>query len=152
MIKIQEPSRPWQIIHMDLVAGLPPGSDKIYRSCLVIVDRFRKTPIFLPFHKYDEAMDKALLIWNRVVIWTGILTKIISGRDPKVISVLCTNLHQLFGIKLSFSKAHHPQTDGLAEIMIQNFKDMVIRFCAYGLKLKYCDIFTIVLCTLLPAL
>ncbi|MBW0568330.1 hypothetical protein O181_108045 [Austropuccinia psidii MF-1] len=76
MIKIQEPRRPW-------VTGLPPGGDRSYNACLVIVDRFSKTPIFLPSHKDDTAMDKALLIWNRPVSWTGIFTNIISDRDPK---------------------------------------------------------------------
>ncbi|MBW0517405.1 hypothetical protein O181_057120 [Austropuccinia psidii MF-1] len=28
MIKIQEPSRPWEIVHMDWVTGLPPGGDR----------------------------------------------------------------------------------------------------------------------------
>ncbi|MBW0515031.1 hypothetical protein O181_054746 [Austropuccinia psidii MF-1] len=69
-------------------------------------------------------MDTALLIWNRVVSWTGILTKIISDRDPKFTSALWTSLHQLFGTKLSFSTAYHPQTDGLAERMIQILEDM----------------------------
>ncbi|MBW0588202.1 hypothetical protein O181_127917 [Austropuccinia psidii MF-1] len=83
MIKIQEPSRPWGIVHMDWVTGLPPGGDKSYNACLVIVDRLRKTPIFLPCHKDDTAMDTALLIWNRVVSWTCISTNIINDRDPK---------------------------------------------------------------------
>ncbi|MBW0574216.1 hypothetical protein O181_113931 [Austropuccinia psidii MF-1] len=48
MIKIQEPSRPWEIVHMDWVNGLPPGGDRSHNSCIVIVDRFSKTPIF--FH------------------------------------------------------------------------------------------------------
>ncbi|MBW0549110.1 hypothetical protein O181_088825 [Austropuccinia psidii MF-1] len=46
MIQIQEPSRPWEIVHMDWVAGLPPGCDRSYNACLVIVDRFSKNPIF----------------------------------------------------------------------------------------------------------
>ncbi|MBW0579301.1 hypothetical protein O181_119016, partial [Austropuccinia psidii MF-1] len=124
VIKIQEPSRPWEIVHMDWVTGLPPGGDRSYNACLVIVDRFSKTPIFLPCHKDDTAMDTALLIWNRVVSWTGIFTNIISDRDPKFTSALWTNLHQLFGTKLSFSTAYHPQTDGLAERMIQTLEDM----------------------------
>ncbi|MBW0542321.1 hypothetical protein O181_082036 [Austropuccinia psidii MF-1] len=57
------------------------------------------------------------------------------------------NLH-----KLPFSKAYHPQTDGLAERMIQTLEDMVRIFCAYGLELKYCDGFTHDWCTLLPVL
>ncbi|MBW0581599.1 hypothetical protein O181_121314 [Austropuccinia psidii MF-1] len=152
MMKIQEPSRPWEIIHMDWVTGLPPGGDRSYNACLVIVDRFSKTPIFLPCHKDDTAMDTALLIWNRVVSWTGIITNIISGRDLKSTSALWKNTHQLFGTKLSFSTANHPQTDGLAERMIQTLEDMVRTVCAYGLELKDCDGFTNDCCTLLSEL
>ncbi|MBW0499208.1 hypothetical protein O181_038923, partial [Austropuccinia psidii MF-1] len=63
---------------MDWVTFLPPGGDRSYNSCLVIVDRFSKTPIFLLCHKDDTAMDTA----------------------------------------------YHPQTDGLAERMIQTLEDM----------------------------
>ncbi|MBW0559101.1 hypothetical protein O181_098816 [Austropuccinia psidii MF-1] len=119
MTIIQEPNRPWEIVHMNWVTGPPPGGDRSYNACLVIVQRFSKTPIFLPCHKDDTAMDTAPLIWNRVVPRTGIHTNIISDRDPKFTSALWTNLHQLFGTKLSFSTAYHPKTDGLAEMMIQ---------------------------------
>ncbi|MBW0563329.1 hypothetical protein O181_103044 [Austropuccinia psidii MF-1] len=142
MIRIQEPRRPWEIVHMDWVAGLPPGGDRSYNACLVIVDRFSKTPIFLPCHKDGTAMDTALLIRNRVVSWTGIFTNIISDRDPKFTLELWTNLQQLFGTKLSSSTSYHPQTDGLAERMLQTLEDVVRRFCAYGLELKDCDGFT----------
>ncbi|MBW0511910.1 hypothetical protein O181_051625 [Austropuccinia psidii MF-1] len=84
MIKIQEPRRPWEMFHMDWVTGLPPGGDISYNAFLVIVDRSSKTPIILPCHKYNKSMDTALLIWNRVVSWTGIFTNIISDRDPKL--------------------------------------------------------------------
>ncbi|MBW0549198.1 hypothetical protein O181_088913 [Austropuccinia psidii MF-1] len=88
MIKIHEPSRHWEIVHMDWVTGLPSGGDRSYNAFLVIVDRFSKTPIFLPCHKDDTAMDTALLIWNRVISWTGIFKNIISERDPKFTSEL----------------------------------------------------------------
>ncbi|MBW0519336.1 hypothetical protein O181_059051 [Austropuccinia psidii MF-1] len=137
---------------MDWVTGPPPGGDRSYNAFLVIVDRFSKTPIFLPCPKDDRAMDTALLIWNRVVSCTGIFANIISDRDPKFTSALWTNLHQLFYTKLSFSTAYYPQADGLAERMIQTLEDMVKRFCAYGLEFKDCDGFTHYWCTLLPAL
>ncbi|MBW0591047.1 hypothetical protein O181_130762 [Austropuccinia psidii MF-1] len=70
------------------VSGLPPGGDRSYNACLVIVDRYSKTPIFLPCHKDDTSMVTALLIWNRVISWTCILTNIISDRDPKFASAL----------------------------------------------------------------
>ncbi|MBW0513320.1 hypothetical protein O181_053035 [Austropuccinia psidii MF-1] len=97
-------------------------------------------------------MDTALLIWNRVISWTGIYTNIISDRDPKFTSALWTNLYQLSGTNLSFSTAYSPQTDVLAERMIQTLEDMVRRFCAYGLGFKDCEGFTHDFCTLLPEL
>ncbi|MBW0461353.1 hypothetical protein O181_001068 [Austropuccinia psidii MF-1] len=152
MIKIQEPSRPWEMFHMDWVTGLPPGADKRYNSFLVIVDRFSKTPIFLPCCNNDTAMDTAPLIWNRVVSWNGIFMNIISYRDHKSTSALWKNLHQLFGAKLSFSTAYHPETDGQAERIIQTLEDMVRRLFAYVLELKYCEQFDHYWCTLLPYL
>ncbi|MBW0551524.1 hypothetical protein O181_091239 [Austropuccinia psidii MF-1] len=125
MIKIQVPRRPWAIVHMDWVTGLPLGGDRSYNACLVIVDRFSKTPVFLPCHKDDTAMDTYLLIWNRVVSWTDIFTNIISDRDPHFTSALWTNLHQLFGTELSFSTAYHPQTDGLAETLELAYKTSI---------------------------
>ncbi|MBW0580302.1 hypothetical protein O181_120017 [Austropuccinia psidii MF-1] len=119
MIQIQEPKSPWEIVHMDWVTALPPGGDRIYNACLVLVDRYSKTPI---------------------------------DRDPKLTSELWKNLHNLFGTKLSFSPAYHPQTDGLAERMIQTLDDIIRRFWAYGLELKYSDGFTHDWCTLIPAL
>ncbi|MBW0533496.1 hypothetical protein O181_073211 [Austropuccinia psidii MF-1] len=131
MIKIQEPSRPWEVVHMNW---------------------FSKTPIFLPCNKDDTAMDTALLIWNRVVSWTGIFTNIISDRDLKLTSALWTNIHPIFGTKLSFSTAYHPQTDGLAGRMIQTLEDMVRRFCTYGVAFKDCDRFSRDWCAPFPAL
>ncbi|MBW0462300.1 hypothetical protein O181_002015 [Austropuccinia psidii MF-1] len=127
MIKIQEPNTPWEIF---------------------IWIGFSKTPIFFPCNKDDTA----LLIWNRVISWTGIFTDISSDRDLELTSELWKNPHQLFGTKLFFSTAYHPQSDGLAEIMIQNLEEMVRIFCAYGIELKHSTGLTNYWCTLLPAL
>ncbi|MBW0542879.1 hypothetical protein O181_082594 [Austropuccinia psidii MF-1] len=145
MIQIQETTSPW-------VIALPPGGDRRYNSCLVLVDRYSRTPMFLPFHKDDTAMYTAIMIWNRVISHKGISQNIISDSDPKFTSALWTNLHSLFGTKFLFSKAYHPQTDGLAEIMIQTLEDMIRRFCGYGLEFKDSDGFTHDWCTLIPAL
>ncbi|MBW0482693.1 hypothetical protein O181_022408 [Austropuccinia psidii MF-1] len=105
MTKIQEPSILWEIVHMDWVTGLTPGGDRRYNACLMIVEIFSKTTIFLPCNKDDQAMYTVPLIWNRVISWMGVLRNIISDRDPKFTSELWTNCHQLFGKKLSFSTA-----------------------------------------------
>ncbi|MBW0521829.1 hypothetical protein O181_061544 [Austropuccinia psidii MF-1] len=119
--------------HIDWVTALPPSGDRSYNNFLVIVDRYRKTPIFLPCHQDDTAMDTALLLWSRVISHTGLFKNIITDRDPKFTSSLWKNLHRLFGTKLSFSTTYHPQTDGLADRMIQTLEDMITRFCALKL-------------------
>ncbi|MBW0569988.1 hypothetical protein O181_109703 [Austropuccinia psidii MF-1] len=68
-----------------------------------------------------------------------------SDRDPKFTSALWTNLHNLFGTKLSIFTAYNPQTDGLVERMIR-------RFCSYGLEFKDSDGFIHNQCTVIPAL
>ncbi|MBW0579931.1 hypothetical protein O181_119646 [Austropuccinia psidii MF-1] len=110
---------------MDWVTALSPSGDKHDDACLVIVDSYRKTPIFLPCHNNDTAMDTALLLWSRVISNTGLLKNIIT---------------------------YHPQTDGLAERMIQTLEDMIRRSCSYGLEFKDSDGFTHDWCMLIPAL
>ncbi|MBW0464574.1 hypothetical protein O181_004289 [Austropuccinia psidii MF-1] len=87
-------------------------------------------------------MDTSLLICNRFIPHKGLFKNIISDRDPKLTSALWTNLHRLFGTKLSFSTAYDPQSDGLAERMIQTLEDIIRTFCAYGLEFKDSDGFT----------
>ncbi|MBW0538952.1 hypothetical protein O181_078667 [Austropuccinia psidii MF-1] len=135
---------------MDWVTELPPSGEKSYNACLVIVDRYSKTPIFLPCHKDGTAMDTALLLCSRVTSSTVLFRNIISKRDSKFTSALWTNIHRFFGTKLSFSTAYHSQTDGMAERMIQTLEDMIRRFCAYGLEVKNSDGFTHYWCTIIP--
>ncbi|MBW0502689.1 hypothetical protein O181_042404 [Austropuccinia psidii MF-1] len=137
---------------MDWVAILPPGGDKSYNECLAIADRYSKTPIFSHFRNMTQLWIQLFFFWNRVISHTGIFKNIISDRDP--------NLHQpygliyisVFGTKLSFSTAYHPQTDQLEKQMIQTLEDMIRRFCAYFLELKDSDGFTHDWCTIITAL
>ncbi|MBW0544574.1 hypothetical protein O181_084289 [Austropuccinia psidii MF-1] len=135
IIQIQEQKTPWEKVHIDWVTALPPGGDRSFNAFSVLVDRYRKTPMFLPCHKDDTAKETAMI-----------------DRDSKFTSALWTNLHNLFGTKLSFSTAYHPQSDGLAERMIQTFEDISRILCAYGLEFKDSVSLTNYWCTLIPAL
>ncbi|MBW0479670.1 hypothetical protein O181_019385 [Austropuccinia psidii MF-1] len=137
---------------MGWVTELPPSGDRRYNACLGIVGRYSKTPILLPCHKDYTAMDTALILCNRVISHTGLFKNIISDRDPKFTSGLLTNLHRFFETKLSFSTGYHPQTDGMAERMIQALEEMIRRFCDHESELKDSDGFTHDWCTLIPAL
>ncbi|MBW0562791.1 hypothetical protein O181_102506 [Austropuccinia psidii MF-1] len=89
---------------------------------------------------------------EKVIIHTALFQNIINHRDQKFTSGLWTNRYNLFGTKLSFSKDYHPQTDHLAERMIQTLEDIIRRLCAYGLEFKDSDGFTQYWWTLIPAL
>ncbi|MBW0462878.1 hypothetical protein O181_002593 [Austropuccinia psidii MF-1] len=133
---IEEPKNPWETINMDWVTGLVPGSKENFNTSLVIVDRYSKSVRCLPFHKEETAMDTALLFWNNIISTCGVPKLIISERDPKFKSELCTNIYEVLGTKLEFSTAYHPQTDGLAERMIQTMEDILRRLCEHGMEYK----------------
>ncbi|MBW0516379.1 hypothetical protein O181_056094 [Austropuccinia psidii MF-1] len=136
---------------MDWVTGLVPGGKENFNACLIIVDRFRKSVRCLPCNKEDTAMHTAFLFWNNIISTYGVCKNIISDRDPKFTSEFWTNLYDMPGTKLAFSTAYHPQIDGLAERMIQTMKDILGRFCAYGMEYKDHEGYTHDLVTLLSA-
>ncbi|MBW0533415.1 hypothetical protein O181_073130 [Austropuccinia psidii MF-1] len=109
MIQIQKPKSPWEIVHMDWVTALPPGGDRSYNTCLILVYQYSKTPMFLPFQRDYTGMDTAIMIWNKAFSHAGLLQNIKSDRAPQLTSALWTNLHNLFITKLSFSTAYHPK-------------------------------------------
>ncbi|MBW0589641.1 hypothetical protein O181_129356 [Austropuccinia psidii MF-1] len=109
---------------MDWVTAIPPSGDRSYNYYLVIVDRYRKTPILLPCHKDDTSMDTDLLLCNRVISHKGLFKDIIGDRDPKFTSAIWTNIHRFFGTKLVFSTEYNPQADGLVERRIKNLEEM----------------------------
>ncbi|MBW0492571.1 hypothetical protein O181_032286 [Austropuccinia psidii MF-1] len=136
---------------MDWVTGLAPGGRENFNPFLIIVDRFSKSVRFLPCHKEDTAIDKALLFWNNIIFTFEVPKIIISDRDPKFTSESWTNLYEILDTKLAFSTAYHPQTDGLAERMIQTMEDIIRRFCAYGMEYKDHEGYTHDWFTLIPA-
>ncbi|MBW0514398.1 hypothetical protein O181_054113 [Austropuccinia psidii MF-1] len=105
IIHIQQPKSPWKFVHMDWVTELPPSGYKSYNACLVIVDRYSKTPIFLPWHKDDTAMDTAVLLCSRVISHTGLFKNIISDREPKSTSAFGSILTHCLG--LSYHSQQH---------------------------------------------
>ncbi|MBW0474539.1 hypothetical protein O181_014254 [Austropuccinia psidii MF-1] len=133
---IEEPKHPWETINMDWATGLVLGGKENFNDFLIIVHRFSKSVRWLTCHKEDTAMDTALLFWNNIISTCGVPKIINSDRDQKFTSEFWTNLYDMLGTKLAFSTAYHPQTDGLAERMIQTMEDILRRFCAYGMEYK----------------
>ncbi|MBW0574773.1 hypothetical protein O181_114488 [Austropuccinia psidii MF-1] len=73
---------------------------------------------------------------NNIISTCGVFKPIISDRDTKFTSECLTNLYDMLGTKLAFYTAYHPQKDVLAERMIQTIKEIIGRFCPYGMEYK----------------
>ncbi|MBW0508552.1 hypothetical protein O181_048267 [Austropuccinia psidii MF-1] len=108
--------------------------------------------MFLSSHKNDTAIKTSIMICNKAISHKVLFQNIIGNRDLKYTSALWTNIHNLLGTKLSFSPEYNPQTDGIAERMMQTLEEMIRRFCAYGLDLKDSDHFIHDWCALIQAL
>uniref|UniRef100_A0A2N9FGZ1 RNA-directed DNA polymerase n=1 Tax=Fagus sylvatica TaxID=28930 RepID=A0A2N9FGZ1_FAGSY len=92
------PDHPWQDVSMDFVLGLPRTFRK-HDSILVVVDRFSKMAHFIPCSKTSDASKIAKLYFDEIV--------------------------KLYGTKLKFSTAFHPQTDGQTEVVNQSLGNLL---------------------------
>ena len=89
------------------------------------MDRLTKSAHFLPI-RLDYSMDRlANLYVNEIFRLHGIPFSIISDRDPRFTSKFWKELQSVFGTRLNFSTAFHPQTDGQSERVIQVLEDML---------------------------
>ncbi|MBW0468175.1 hypothetical protein O181_007890 [Austropuccinia psidii MF-1] len=127
---------------MDWVTGLVPGDKENFNAFLIIVVRLSESMWWLQVHKEETAMDTALLLWNNIISTCGVPKIIISDREPKFTSEFWTNLYDMLSTKLAFTTDYHPQTDGLAERMIQTMEDILRGFCAYGREYKDYECYT----------
>src|SRR6266566_7082748 len=99
---------------MDLITGLPTHKGK--NAILTIVDQgCSRAVIFLPCDTMIMGPGIAQLYLDNVYRWFGLLTKIISDRDPRFTSHFSKALTNKLQTRRNISTAFHPQTDGLSE-------------------------------------
>jgi len=114
-------------IAMDFVVGLPRTIKK-FDSIWIIVDRLTKSAHFLPINIRYSLEKLAELYIREIVRLHGILSIIVSDRDPRFTSKFWGSLHKALGTKIHLSSAYHPQKDGQSERTIQSFEDL-LRAC-----------------------
>jgi transposase InsO family protein len=119
MQPMELPSEPWSDISMDFVTGLPlskdPATGLSYDSILVIVDRFTKYALMIPFRRDYTAVQLAHVLKDRLIRDHGIPKTIISDRDKLFTSNYWATLMAEIGTQRKLSTAYHPQTDGQTE-------------------------------------
>ncbi|KAA3488101.1 DNA/RNA polymerases superfamily protein [Gossypium australe] len=121
------PEWKWDRVTMDFVSGLPLTPRK-KDAIWVIVDRLTKSTHFIPVRS-DYSLDRlAELYISEIVRLHRVPLSIVSDRDPRFTSRFWKKLQKSLGMKLHFSTAFHPQTDGQSERIIQILEDM-LRCC-----------------------
>ena len=101
---------------MDFVGGLPKtrhGHDYVY----VVVDRFSKMAIFIPYKKTISSQETTNLFFRHVWVHFGMPTSIISNRDTRFLSHFWTTLRGMMDARLKRSTTFHPQMDGQTEVV-----------------------------------
>ena len=98
---------------MDFIEALPRVNGKTV--ILTVVDCFSKFAHFIPLsHPYTTA-SVARVFFQEIVRVHGLPSSIVSDRDPVFTSAFWKELFSLFGVKLQFTSAFHPQADGQSE-------------------------------------
>jgi transposase InsO family protein len=114
MQPIEPPGQKGEIITLDFIGPLPRsarGKDCI----LVMVDKFTKRVFYEATKTTATARDVANIVFNRIVRHQGLPIAVISDRDARFTGNFWRSLWDMFGTKLSFSTAYHPQSDGQTE-------------------------------------
>lgn len=100
------PRRPWAIISLDFIEGLPKSGG--YNAILVVVDKFSKYAHFVPLHQPFTALDIAKTFMQEIFKLHGLPLGIISHRDRIYTSQVWQELFRLCKTELMMSSSYHP--------------------------------------------
>lgn len=114
------PSRPWEIITVDMIGPLPESQG--HDAILIIVDVAGKQIIPVPTNIELTSEGWAKILRDHVFVYHGLPRKIISDRGPQFVSKFIKALYELLGIEGNPSTAYHPQTDGQTERINQEIE------------------------------
>jgi len=110
---LEVPSSVWSDVAMDFIEALPKVNGK--SVILTVIDRFSKAAHFIALAHPYTTVSVARVFFSEVVRLHGIPTSIVSDRDPVFTSSFWRELFRLSGVKLQFTSAFHPQSDGQSE-------------------------------------
>ena len=101
---------------MEFVGGLQTNR-KGHDYLFVLVDRFNKMCILMPYKNTINRKEVANFCFGKVQVYFGITTRIILGRDARFLSAFWTTLWENIDTKLKRYTTFHPQKDGKTEVV-----------------------------------
>nr|MBC9704328.1 DDE-type integrase/transposase/recombinase [Enterococcus sp.] len=124
------PSGPWRSISMDAIVKLPLSEG--YDCIMVIVDRLTKMAHFLPFTEEGFTSVHLAKMMRFIFRLHGIPEDIVSDRGPIFTSKFWGAFASGLDIKLNFSTAYHPQSDGQTERVNQVVEQYIRMYTNYN--------------------
>ena len=110
------PNRKWMDVSLDFVEFLPEcrRQNRVYQHILVIVDRLTKRRLYEPLTTLstDELTDA---ISRRLFSSYGFPISTVNDRGSQLTAHLWKRVCERYGVKIKFSSANHPETDGQTE-------------------------------------
>jgi len=95
---------------------------------MTVVDSVFKRVHFVPTHTTVTAEGAARLFLHHVWKLHGLPKRVVSDHGPQFVASFTKELYRLLGIRLSFSTAWHPQTDGQTEHVNQELNQFLRLF------------------------
>ncbi|QRW19885.1 Retrotransposable element Tf2 protein [Rhizoctonia solani] len=117
---LEVPPFPFHTISYDFITGFP----KLNRhdAILVVINSFSKFGHFIPTSKKVTARGLADLFVSHVWKLHGLPIKTVLDRGTTFTGKFLRALYQRLGVKLAFSSAYHPESDGQTERVNQFIK------------------------------
>ncbi|CAN6711427.1 unnamed protein product [Malus baccata var. baccata] len=109
--------------------AMHPGGTKMYHAIRpfyywLVVDRLTKSAHFIPVREKYLLSRLAKLFFSQIVKYHGVPVNIISDQYPRFTFKFWVAFQEALGMRLLYSTAYHPQTDGQFERTIQTLEDM----------------------------
>ena len=116
-------TRRFDHIHIDIVGPLPPSQN--CRYLFTVVDRFTRWPEAIPLVDAQTTTCATALSLHWIARF-GVPTDITSDRGSQFTSELWSALTQLYGTRMHWTSAYHPQANGMVEIFHRHLKSALM--------------------------
>jgi len=114
------------MLSMDFVVELPLSSE--HDAVMTVVDLVSKRAHFIPTYMTVTVKGTARLFLHQIWKLHGLLKCVVSDHRPQFVTCFTRELYHLLGIKLAFSIAWHPQTNGQTERVNQELNQYLQLF------------------------
>lgn len=126
------PNGPWMDIGMDFVGPLPESNS--YNLILVVICRLTKLAHFIPCQDTINTAQLIRLFQDNIFRLHGYPQTIVSDRGTLFTSKYWQMFAKTMKSKHNLSTAHHQQTDGITERVIQTLKQYLRMYINYRMN------------------